>query len=439
MQTKVNNTKLNTSTMKYITKYYQEKPFYSTHYFQCYEVDICDTLSHQKDVCKRQMFIVIPCKTLSQDTFQSIQKGIQLYQQISSQSKVCSPLVYISFNRQARIIEIVTPMPLYNKLDDYFNEKIVSNEEFRLHVTSAFSLSSIISLFKMSPSTAIDLECTISFINTTNSVFPQLRLTPLIIFHQLFNTIISQQYNENHQIPQINQLKNIILGNSSFQSQLQEYQSFSIDNCLEQFNLDRIGKKEIGSGAFSKVYEIQTENGLDVVVKKSINNKVNNLIKEYQILSLCNHPNIVKTYGMKIEYKPSSIGYLFLEKCDMNLYDYLESMKKSNQWITEEQITDICKQMISSIHYIYTEFGIIHRDIKLSNFLIKKKDNGIRIKLCDFGLATKEYHQMNEQVGTAKFASPEILGECSYTNKSDIFIRIMLLLFIDRKIIELWN
>ena len=57
--------------------------------------------------------------------------------------------------------------------------------------------------------------------------------------------------------------------------------------------------------------------------------------------------------------------------------------------------------------------NILHRDIKLDNILIDKKNN---VKICDFGISKKLRNDevVFEHIGTPAYLAPEIIKEEGY-------------------------
>jgi len=88
-------------------------------------------------------------------------------------------------------------------------------------------------------------------------------------------------------------------------------------------------------------------------------------------------------------------------------------------------------EIISAINYLHTQnVPIIHRDIKMSNILIKIGEGGQFIKLCDFGLSTHHKRELmngsfksqshSRSIGTPGYMAPEVKDGKIYNEKSDI-------------------
>jgi calcium-dependent protein kinase len=77
-------------------------------------------------------------------------------------------------------------------------------------------------------------------------------------------------------------------------------------------------------------------------------------------------------------------------------------------------------QMLLSINYMHTH-NIVHRDLKLENFLYESKDSD-HLKLIDFGFSKMwdPTVKMVKQCGTLQYIAPEVLAK-NYTSKCDIW------------------
>lgn len=74
----------------------------------------------------------------------------------------------------------------------------------------------------------------------------------------------------------------------------------------------------------------------------------------------------------------------------------------------ENSVKLIMRQLLKGLHHCHTQ-GILHRDIKLENILIKSKTN-LEIRIIDFGFGI-EQSKINEKVlcGTPQYLAPEIV------------------------------
>lgn len=69
------------------------------------------------------------------------------------------------------------------------------------------------------------------------------------------------------------------------------------------------------------------------------------------------------------------------------------------------------KQVLNGLKHVH-EVGVIHRDLKLENFLI---DEDCNVKICDFGLAsTNGTDLLEESCGTLTYMAPEVLAGIKY-------------------------
>lgn len=113
------------------------------------------------------------------------------------------------------------------------------------------------------------------------------------------------------------------------------------------------------------------------------------LEKEFRIAYSLSHQNIVHTYGIE---DVEGLGTCIIQ-------EYIDGEPVSE--ITREQAIELC----DAVEYIH-KAGIIHRDIKPDNVLVRK-DNG-HIVLIDFGLADKaDYSVLKGGAGTSGYAAPE--------------------------------
>ena len=91
------------------------------------------------------------------------------------------------------------------------------------------------------------------------------------------------------------------------------------------------------------------------------------------------HPNIVR---LEEVYESHSEIYLVQELClGGELFDRLD--EQPDYHYTEAQCARLIKQMLCSVRYIHSK-GIIHRDLKLENFLFSDTGAESELKMIDF-------------------------------------------------------
>lgn len=187
-----------------------------------------------------------------------------------------------------------------------------------------------------------------------------------------------------------------------------------IFHSIDEFDVIR----EIGCGAFAKVYEASHKATRvkyaikRVFLAKLCSSDQKNIQTELEIHSKIAHKHIVRFFDFFVDDRTVNIVLELLPQG--NLYKY---MKKTA--LTDFQMRSVFHQVCLSVEYLHSQ-NIILRDLKPENILI---DSFLNVKICDFGWATHvndaEYCQ--SRAGTFSYMSPESLRGQKQTVKSDIW------------------
>jgi len=145
---------------------------------------------------------------------------------------------------------------------------------------------------------------------------------------------------------------------------------------------------------------------------------LNSLLDEVKIMCALDHPNIV---CLEEVYEGDTELYLTQELCGGgDLFDRLE--QKVDYSYTEAECARLVMRIISSVSYLHSK-NIIHRDLKLENFLFQDNTDHSELKMIDFGLS-KHFHTgevQHESVGTPYTVAPEVISGKGYDEKADVW------------------
>jgi len=141
------------------------------------------------------------------------------------------------------------------------------------------------------------------------------------------------------------------------------------------------------------------------------------LREEIYIMCQLDHPNIVR---LEEVYESNNGIYLVQELClGGELFDRLD--EQPDYHYTEQQCARLVKEMLSAVRYIHSK-GIVHRDLKLENFLFSTREKDSELKMIDFGLS-KHFNigEMHcEAVGTPYTVAPEVISG-RYDERCDVW------------------
>jgi len=141
------------------------------------------------------------------------------------------------------------------------------------------------------------------------------------------------------------------------------------------------------------------------------------LIREMEIFLSLDHPRIARLFDV---YESKHRLDLVMEHMEGGeLFDRIANKKAS---FLENDAADAVWQMLLALNYMHTK-GLVHRDIKLENFLYAKKDGNL-LKLIDFGFSKVWDPNANKTMaltcGTLSYMAPEVLKR-AYTSKCDLW------------------
>ncbi|SCU96979.1 LADA_0H03796g1_1 [Lachancea dasiensis] len=187
----------------------------------------------------------------------------------------------------------------------------------------------------------------------------------------------------------------------------------------------------IGSGQFSKVYQATFQpTGIKYAVKSLRPNKFNStakILQEIEILSLMNETMLDdegKEYVLNFisSWKYQGYFYVMTEYCENGDLDSFlkEQVISKNTRLEDWRIWKIIVELCLALNFIHTSCQIAHLDVKPTNVLITFEGG---LKLADFGMAARLpiSNSGAEHEGDREYIAPEIISDCIYDFRADIF------------------
>ncbi|XP_041272273.1 inactive serine/threonine-protein kinase PLK5-like isoform X3 [Onychostruthus taczanowskii] len=136
--------------------------------------------------------------------------------------------------------------------------------------------------------------------------------------------------------------------------------------------------------------------------------------RERELQCHLRHRHIVRLHG---HFADRGHLCLLLELCSRgSLADILRARGR----LTEPELRYYLRQLLSGLQYLHGH-GLVHRDLKLSNFLVTER---MRVKIGDLGLAQRAAppgRRWGALCGTPGYLAPEVLDRRGHAAPSDIW------------------
>ena len=149
-------------------------------------------------------------------------------------------------------------------------------------------------------------------------------------------------------------------------------------------------------------------------------------LKEFEIMKICSNKNNNSVKCYEYFYNQDNFA-IIMELCDQNLEDLcMKRFKNLQKGFDTEEIYEIMNQLNNTFK-IMKENYIIHRDLTLSNILIKYNDKEKKkytIKLAGYSCSKRlksPTHKSSSFEGTLLYMAPEILKKEEYNYKCDLW------------------
>lgn len=201
---------------------------------------------------------------------------------------------------------------------------------------------------------------------------------------------------------------------------------------IENYRIDSV----LGEGGMGTIYRATDVNLMRPVAVKVMHGNLaddptfqGRFLQEARAAARLDHPSIVRIYHFGRE---SGLLYIVMELIDgLSLGAYLRQLARLNQVVRLEETVSLIAQAADALGYAHRQ-GVIHRDIKPDNILVKRLDQPdrpgdppLRAMVTDFGLARlmgmEQDTQSGLMMGTLPYMSPEQVLGLPVDGRSDIY------------------
>ena len=187
---------------------------------------------------------------------------------------------------------------------------------------------------------------------------------------------------------------------------------------------DTEGGMVLGRGACGSVVGVKHKTSgelyaMKVISLNTVGGSLEELKKEIDVQRALDHPNICKIFE-SFEDTSAEEVYIIMEICTGG--SLVSRMKTHRHGYGEKAAATLIEKMLSAVIYCH-HHGVVHRDIKLDNFIYENEAEDSELKLIDFGFAQKVRRGregMWDQLGTPSYMAPELWSDVEVEYDSSV-------------------
>jgi calcium-dependent protein kinase len=231
------------------------------------------------------------------------------------------------------------------------------------------------------------------------------------VFFRVMETMVPSKASSAHHARLLYAAQRVRQSSSLYQNFVRE--NFTGGSCSEVYEVH--GTSKLGKGSYGSVYLAThrvtgDERAVKVMnVDRITSYYLRKLHTEIAILKSLDHPNIIKLQD--VFFGKRSV-YIVTDLCrGGELFELLNSGKNQGFVFREDRASKLMRDMLSAVHYLH-ERGIVHRDLKLENFLFEDHHANSPLILIDFGLSKHFFREekLTQKVGSCYYTAPEVLN-----------------------------
>ena len=146
------------------------------------------------------------------------------------------------------------------------------------------------------------------------------------------------------------------------------------------------------------------------------------------------HANIVRLWD---SFESDHKVYIVMDLCDFgDLSSFVRAYGDRHKRLSERNARHIVRQVLKGLHHMSAHCGVMHRDIKLENILVRKRlvrevsyasevcAGDFEFKIADLGLAKTHHGEQllrHTHCGSPLYMAPEILLGKDYNSQADVW------------------